>query len=68
MTLHTASQLTLWGFGMMYVGLMGIFVVMNAPAAAPFLKPTVLVLGAVALAGLIATLTGRFIKADDERR
>jgi hypothetical protein len=68
MSLHGASQLTLWGFGAVYVGIMGMLVAMNAPAASPFWKSLVLALGAVAFAGLVATLTGRFIKVDDERR
>jgi hypothetical protein len=47
---------------------MGMLVVMNAPAVSAFWKSLILVLGLVAFAGLVATLTGRFIKVDDERR
>ena len=68
MCLHRASQLTIWGFGALYTGLMGILVTVNAPVISSFRKPTVLALSAIALAGLVAMLVGRLVRADERDR
>jgi hypothetical protein len=65
MSSQRASQLTLWGFSVLYSGLMGILVAANAPAVSRFWKPTVLALSAIALAGLVAMLVGRLIRVDE---
>ena len=68
MSLHRASQLTIWGFGALYTGLMGILVAVNAPAVSPFWKATVLALSATALAGLVAMSVGRLVTVDERDR
>ena len=68
MSTHRASQLTLWGFSALYIGAMGILVVVNAPAAEPYLIPLVLVLSAIAFVGSAVMLTGRLAKLDDSER
>jgi hypothetical protein len=67
MSLHRASQLTIWGFGALYTGLMGILVAVNAPAVSPFWKATVLA-SATALAGLVAMSVGRLVTVDERDR
>jgi hypothetical protein len=67
MSRYRASQLTLWGFSVTYCAIMGILVAVNAPAAAPFWTPLGIVLGAIAFAGLVATLAGRLVKVEDEK-
>ncbi len=68
MTIHRAGQLTLWGFGVLYVGVMGMLVAVNAPAIASFWKPTALTLGGMALVGLVAMLIGMLIRVDERDR
>ncbi len=68
MTIHRAGQLTLWGFSVLYVGVMGMLVAVNAPAISSFWKPAVLTLTAIALAGLVAMLIGMLIRVDERDR
>ena len=65
MSLRKANQLTLWGFCAFYLGLMGILMAINVPIISGFRRPVVLVLGAIALAGLGVMLIGRLTKADE---
>jgi hypothetical protein len=65
MSSHRASQLTLWGFSVLYTGLMGILVAANAPAVSRFWKPTVLALSAIVFVGLVVMLAGRLIRMDE---
>jgi hypothetical protein len=65
MSLRTANLLTLGGFCTLYFGLMGILMAINVPAGSDARKPTLLVLGAIALAGLVAMSVGRLAKVDD---
>ena len=64
MTIHQAGQLTLWGFSVLYVGVMGLLVAINAPAISSYWKPAALGLGSIALGGLAVMLTGALIKVD----
>jgi hypothetical protein len=43
---------------------MGILMAINVPVISGFRRPAVLLLGAIALAGLAAMLVGRLTKAD----
>ena len=52
MSLRTANLLTIGGFCTLYFGLMGILMAINVPVSSDARKPAVLVLGALALAGL----------------
>jgi hypothetical protein len=65
MSLRKANQLTLSGFCALYIGLMGILMAINVPAISGFRKPVILVLSAIALAGLATMLIGRLSKADE---
>ena len=65
MSLRKANQLALWGFCASYIGLMGLLVAINAPFISGFRRPVVLVLGAIALAGLAVMLIGRLTKVDE---
>jgi hypothetical protein len=65
MSLRKANQLTLWGFCALYIGLMGILMAVNVPVISGFRRPVVLVLSAIALAGLAMMLIGRLVKADE---
>lgn len=68
MSLHKANQLVLWGFGALYIGLMGILVAINAPVISGFSRPVVLVLSAITLAGLAVMLIGRLTKVDESEK
>ena len=68
MSLHQAGQLSIWGFGVAYAGIMGILVAMNAPAISSFWKPTVLALSAMALGGLVLMLVGMLVRVDERDR
>jgi FtsH-binding integral membrane protein len=65
MSLRKANQLALWGFCAFYIGLMGILMAINVPVISGFRRPVVLVLSAIALAGLAMMLIGRLTKADE---
>ncbi len=65
MSLRKANQLTLLGFCALYIGLMGILIAINVPVISGFRRPVVLVLSAIALAGLALMLIGRLTKADE---
>jgi hypothetical protein len=65
MSLRTANLLTLWGFCALYFGLMGILMAINVPVSSDARRPAVLVLGAIALAGVVVMSVGRLTKADD---
>jgi hypothetical protein len=65
MSLRTANLLTLGGFCALYFGLMGILMAINVPVSSDARKPAVLVLGAIALAGLAVMSIGRLAKVDD---
>ncbi len=65
MSLRKANLVTQWGFCAVYVGLMGILMAINVPIISGFRRPVVLVLGAIALAGLALMLIGRLTKADE---
>ena len=65
MTIHRAGELTLWGFSVLYVGVMGMLVAVNAPAVSSFWKPAALTLGGIALGGLVAMLVGMLIRVDE---
>ena len=65
MSLRKANQLTLSGFCAFYTGLMGILMAINVPVISGFRIPVVLVLSAIALAGLTAMLIGRMAKVDE---
>jgi hypothetical protein len=65
MSLRTANLLTLGGFCVLYFGLMGILMAINVPVGSDARKPVVLVLGALALAGLAVMSVGRLTKVDD---
>ena len=65
MSLRTANLLTLGGFCALYFGLMGILMAINVPVSSDARKPAVLVLGALALAGLAVMSVGRLTKVDD---
>ena len=62
------TNLTLWGFSVLYAGVMGMLVAVNAPAIASFWKPTALTLGGMALVGLVAMLIGMLIRVDERDR
>ncbi len=64
MSLRTANLLTLWGFCALYFGPMGILMAINVPVSSDARRPAVLVLGAIALAGLAIMSLGRLTKAD----
>ncbi len=65
MSLRKANQLTLSGFCALYIGLMGIFMAINVPVISGFRRPVVLILSAIALAGVALMLIGRLAKADE---
>jgi hypothetical protein len=65
MSLSKANLLTLWGFCTLYIGLMGTLIAINVPVISGFRIPVVLVLSAIALAGLTAMLIGRMAKVDE---
>jgi hypothetical protein len=65
MSLRKANQLTLWGFCASYIGLMGLLMAINVPFISGFRRPGVLVLGAIALAGVAMMLIGRLTKVDE---
>ena len=65
MSLRTANLLTIGGFCTLYFGLMGILMAINVPVSSDARKTAVLVLGALALAGLAVTSVGRLTKVDD---
>ena len=65
MSLRTANLLTIGGFCTLYFGLMGILMAINVPVSSDARKPAVLILGALALAGLAVTSVGRLTKVDD---
>jgi hypothetical protein len=65
MSLSKANLLTLWGFCTLYIGLMGILMAINVPVISGFRKPVVLVLGAIAIAGVALMLIGRMAKVDE---
>jgi hypothetical protein len=67
MSLRTANLLSLGGFCALYVGLMGILMAINVPVSSDARKPALLVLGAIALAGLASMSVGRLTKVDDRR-
>ena len=58
MSLRTANLLTIGGFCTLYFGLMGILMAINVPVSSDARKPAVLVLGALALAGLAVMSVG----------
>jgi hypothetical protein len=66
MSLRTANLLTLWGFCALYFGLMGILMAINVPVSSGARRPAVLVLGAIALAGLVVMSFGRLTKVDHD--
>jgi hypothetical protein len=66
MSIHRASQLTIWGFCVLYAGLMGLLVAVNAPAVSPFWTPALLAFSATAFAGLVAMLTGRLARVNGD--
>ena len=68
MSLRKANQLTLGGFCAFYTGLMGILMAINVPVISGFRRPAVLLLGAIALAGLAAMLIGRLTKVDESEQ
>ena len=65
MSLRKANQLTLSGFCALYIGLMGILMAINVPVISGFRRPLVLILSAIALAGVALMLIGRLAKADE---
>jgi hypothetical protein len=65
MSLDKATLITMWGFGALYIGLMGLLLAINAPALSKFHTPVLLVLSAIALIGLAVMLLGRLSKAHD---
>ena len=65
MSLRTANLLTIGGFCTLYFGLMGILMAINVPVSSDARKPAVLILEALALAGLAVTSVGRLTKVDD---
>jgi hypothetical protein len=65
MSLRKANQLTLSGFCAFYIGLMGILMAINVPVISGFRRPVVLVLSAIALAGVALMLIGRLTKVDE---
>jgi hypothetical protein len=65
MSLDKATLLTMWGFGALYIGLMGILLAINAPALSDFRTPVLLVLSSIGLVGLAVMLIGRLSKAVD---
>ena len=65
MSLRTANLLTIGGFCTLYFGLMGILMAINVPVSSDARKPAVLVLGALALAGLAVMVVGKLTKVDD---
>jgi hypothetical protein len=68
MSLRKANQITLSGFCAFYVGLMGILMAINVPVISGFRRPVVVVLSAIALAGLTAMLIGRMAKVDESEQ
>ena len=65
MSIHRAGQLGLWGFSVLSTGIMAILVAVNVPGFSAFLKPIVLTLSAVTLAGLVAMLVGILSRVDE---
>lgn len=65
MSPHKANQLTLGGFGALYIGCMGTLLAVNAPAIVDYREPVLLFLSAMALAGLAVMLVGRLAKVDE---
>ncbi len=64
MSLRTANLLTLWGFCALYFGLMGILMAINVPVSSDTRRPAALILGAIALTGLVVMSVGRLTKVD----
>ena len=67
MSLRKANQLTLSGFCALYIGLMGILMAINVPVISGFRRPVILVLSAIALAGVALMLIGRLAKGTKAR-
>jgi hypothetical protein len=65
MSVRKANQLTLSGFCAFYIGLMGILIAINVPVISGFRRPVVLVLSALALAGVALMLVGGLTKVDE---
>jgi hypothetical protein len=65
MSLRKANQLTLSGFCALYIGLMGILMAINVPVISGFRRPVVLILSAIAIAGVALMLIGRLAKAHE---
>ena len=65
MSLRTANLLSLGGSCASTSTSWGILMAINVPVSSDARKPAVLVLGAIALAGLAVLLVGRLTKADD---
>jgi hypothetical protein len=65
MSVRTANLLTLGGFCALYFGLMGILMAINVPVSSYARTLALLVLGAIALAGLAVLSVGRLAKVDD---
>jgi hypothetical protein len=65
MSLRKANQLALSGFCAFYIGLMGILMAINVPVISGFRRPVLLVLGAIALAGVALMLIGRMTKVNE---
>src|SRR5260370_37719866 len=59
MSLSKANLLTLWGFCTLDIGLLGTLIAVNVPVISGFRIPVVLVLSAIALAGLTAVVIRR---------
>lgn len=65
MSSHTATRLTLWGFGALYCSVRCVLVTVNTPYI-PALRATLLfVLNVTALSGLAVFLVGRLTPLDD---
>jgi hypothetical protein len=65
MSVRKANQLTLSGFCAFHIGLMGILIAINVPVISGFRRPVVLVLSALALAGVALMLVGGLTKVDE---
>ena len=65
--IHATGSITvtLSGFCALYIGLMGILMAINVPVISGFRRPVVLILSAIALAGVALMLIGRLAKADE---
>jgi hypothetical protein len=62
MSFARRTSLTRSGFCAFYIGLMGILMAINVPVISGFRRPVVLVLSAIALAGLTAMLIAEWPK------